>query len=98
MCVYGGGVGLCERWCCLPLSSSQLSVSHGGLGSGVAIGGGWGLGLHTVRGLPVDARLLLGLGGVEGGHRHQRVALVLLIHWVRVLSLEINESVMLASI
>lgn len=63
--------------------SSQLCVCR--LGGGVAVGGR-GLSLGGLLGIPVS-RLLLGLKGVERSHRHQGVPLVLLIHWVRILSL-----------
>lgn len=65
------------------VESSQLCVCQ--VGGGVAVGGR-GLGLGGLLGIPVSG-LLPGLKGVERRHRHQGVPLVLLIHWVRILSL-----------
>lgn len=48
--------------------------------------GGRGMGLGGLLGVPVS-RLLQDLRGVERGNRHQGVSVVLLIDWVRLLSL-----------
>lgn len=70
---------------------SHLGVCGVGSG-GVAVGRGRLLGLGCLRGLSVGAGLLLGLWwGVEGGHGDQSVALVLLVHWVGLLSLRVQH-------
>lgn len=70
---------------------SHLGVC--GVGSGrVAIGGRRVLGLGCLRGLSVGAGLLLSLWWrVERGHGDQSVALVLLIHWMGLLSLQVQH-------
>lgn len=67
---------------------SHLGVCGVGRG-GVAVGGRGLRGLGCLRGLSVGAGLLLRLWWrVEGGHGDQSVPLVLLVHWVGLLSLQ----------
>lgn len=72
-------------------TTSHLGVCSVG-SVGVAVGGGGLLGLGCLRRLSVGAGLLLSLWWrVEGGHGDQRVALVLLVHWLGLLSLQVQH-------
>lgn len=61
---------------------SHLCVSHWGLGGRVSISGGGGVGPVFWWRLSINSGLVNGFLG-QGGHRHQGVGLVLLIHLER---------------